>query len=209
MSRASSAVTGILAIMPGRTDSLREVLTGPVLEVASLLLGARLRHDGVTIRITEVEAYDGANDPGSHAHNGRTERNAVMFGPPGHLYVYFVYGMHHCANLVTGPTGESGAVLLRAGEVVGGIDVVRERRPGVRDRDLARGPARLCRALGIDLGDNGARVDLVAGEPPSGISTGPRVGLRHAADRPWRFWVSDDPTVSTYRPAARRRTTGR
>ena len=181
---------------------------GDPLEVAPRLLNAVLTHGGVSVRLTEVEAYAGADDPGSHAHRGPTDRNAVMFGAPGHLYVYFVYGMHYCANLVTGPAGEAGAVLLRAGEVVGGIEVARERRPESSERDLARGPARLCRALGIDLGDNGVLADLMPGEPPARISTGPRVGLRHAAERPWRFWVSDDPTVSTYRPAARRRPAG-
>jgi DNA-3-methyladenine glycosylase len=182
---------------------------GDPLEVAPRLLGAVLTHGGVSVRLTEVEAYAGPLDPGSHAHRGPTARNAVMFGPPGHLYVYFVYGMHFCANLVTGPEGDPGAVLLRAGEVVAGCDVARERRPGSTDRDLARGPARLCRALGIDLSHNGIRPDLVAGEPVVDLSTGPRVGLRHAADRPWRFWITDDPTVSTYRPAAPRRPAGR
>lgn len=182
---------------------------GDPLEVAPRLLNAVLTHGGVSVRLTEVEAYAGADDPGSHAHRGPTDRNAVMFGAPGHLYVYFVYGMHHCANLVTGPAEEAGAVLLRAGEVVGGIELARERRPGSSDRDLARGPARLCRALGIDLTDNGVRPDLVPGESPDRISTGPRVGLRLAAERPWRFWVSGDPTVSTYRPATPRRSAGR
>jgi DNA-3-methyladenine glycosylase len=168
-----------------------------------------LTHGGVALRITEVEAYAGPADPGSHAFRGRTPRNAVMFGPPGRLYVYFVYGMHFCANLVTGPEGDPGAVLLRAGEVVAGLDVARERRPASRDRDLARGPARLCRVLGIDLSHNGMRPELVAGEQVTALSTGPRVGLRLAADRPWRFWITDDPTVSTYRPAAPRRRTGR
>jgi DNA-3-methyladenine glycosylase len=116
--------------------------------------------------------------------------------------------MHFCANLVTGPEGDPGAVLLRAGEVVSGIDVARQRRPSSSDRDLARGPARLCRVLGIDLADNGIRPDLVAGEPVPDISTGPRVGLRLAAERPWRFWTTGDPTVSTYRPAAPRRAAG-
>jgi DNA-3-methyladenine glycosylase len=181
---------------------------GDPLEVAPRLLNAVLTRGGVSLRLTEVEAYAGHDDPGSHAHRGRTDRNAVMFGPPGHLYVYFVYGMHHCANIVTGPAGEAGAVLLRAGEVVSGIELARVRRPGASDRDLARGPARLCRALGIDLSDNGTRIDLVAGERPLQTSCGPRVGLRHAAERPWRFWVSGDPTVSTYRAAAVRRSTG-
>lgn len=174
---------------------------GPPLEVAPRLLGAVLRHGGVGIRITEVEAYDGAHDPGSHAYRGMTPRNAVMFGPPGRLYVYFTYGMHHCANLVTGPDGDPGAVLLRAGEVVEGVDLARARRPGSTDRDLARGPARLCKALGLTLADNGVTAELRAGARPSGIQTGPRVGLRHAADRPWRFWIAGDPTVSAYRPA--------
>lgn len=178
---------------------------GDPLEVAPRLLGSVLTVEGVSVRLTEVEAYAGPDDPGSHAFRGRTARNAVMFGPPGHLYVYFIYGMHHCANLVTGPDGSAGAVLLRAGEVVAGLDVARARRPGVRDRELARGPARLCRTLGIDLSDNGIRPELERGEKPVQISAGPRVGLRHAADRPWRFWVAGDPTVSTYRPAAPRR----
>lgn len=188
---------------------------GDPLEVAPRLLGAVLTHGGVSVRLTEVEAYAGADDPGSHAHRGRTDRNTPMFGAPGRLYVYFVYGMHHCANLVTGPVGEPGAVLLRAGEVIDGLDLARRRRPGSSDRDLARGPARLCTALAIDLDHNGVRPDLA---PPVGdadaplvqISTGPRVGLRHAADRPWRFWITGDPTVSSYRPAAPRpvRTSG-
>ena len=178
---------------------------GDPLEVAPRLLGAVLTHGGVAVRITEVEAYAGPDDPGSHAFRGRTPRNDVMFGPPGRLYVYFVYGMHHCANLVTGAEGEPGAVLLRAGEVVSGIDLARHRRAGSPDRELARGPARLCRALAIDLTHNGSEVDLLPGEQVVQISTGPRVGLRRAADRPWRFWVTSDPTVSTYRPAAPRR----
>ena len=189
-----------------------ERLTGDVLDVAPRLLGAVLRHTteggDVAVRITEVEAYDGTGDPGSHAANGRTNRNAVMFGPPGRLYVYFTYGMHHCCNVVVGPEGVASAVLLRAGEVVLGIETARLRRRGSSDRDLARGPARLCQALGIDLGHDG--VDLTAGTlslapsaaPASLVRTGPRVGLRKAADRPWRFWLDGDPTVSTYRPAA-------
>ena len=175
---------------------------GDPLEVAPRLLNAVLTHGGVSVRLTEVEAYAGADDPGSHAHRGRTDRNTVMFGDPGHLYVYFVYGMHHCANLVTGPSGEPGAVLLRAGEVVDGIELARERRLRARDRDLARGPARLCRALGIDLSANGVRADLAQGDPVVQLSSGPRVGLRHASERPWRFWISGDPTVSDYRPAS-------
>lgn len=176
---------------------------GHPLEVAPRLLGATISHAGVTIRLTEVEAYAGPQDPGSHAYKGRTRRNEVMFGPPGHLYVYFTYGMHHCCNLVTGAEGDPGAVLLRAGEVVEGLDLARERR-GSSDRDLARGPARLCQALALTLADNGVVAEIV---PPSQIQpheTGPRVGLRHAADRPWRFWIPGDPTVSRYVAAKRR-----
>ena len=191
----------------------RDELGVDVLDAAVRLLGCSVEADTpegtVAVRLVEVEAYRGADDPASHSFRGRTARNAVMFGPPGHLYVYFVYGMHYCANLVTGPEGDPGAVLLRAGEVVDGIDVARERRPSSSDRDLARGPARLCRVLGIDLSDNGTGPDLRPGEEPAQISTGPRVGLRLAADRPWRFWVTGDPTVSTYRPAAPRRSAGR
>lgn len=184
------------------------LLAGDVLDVAPRLLGARLSHDGVTVRLTEVEAYAGETDPGSHAFRGPTARNQVMFGPAGFLYAYLIYGMHVCANVVTGTPGTASAVLLRAGEVVDGHEVARARRPGVTDRDLARGPARLCRALGIGLEHGGA--DLAAGpivlepspKPLAEVSTGPRVGLRLAAEHPWRFWVPGDPTVSTYRPAA-------
>ena len=198
--------------MPG----LAEALTGPSLQVAPRLLGAVLTHhtdDGtVGVRLTEVEAYAGEQDPGSHAFRGRTRRNQVMFGPPGHVYVYFTYGMHHCMNVVCGTDGHASAVLLRAGEVVEGLELARVRRGSRRDRDLARGPARLCQALGITVSDNGASLsggpltlalpDLPA--PQSGVSTGPRVGLRLAAERPWRFWLTGEPTVSAYRPATTR-----
>ena len=192
------------------STDLLEVLGSPVLEAAPRLLGATFSHGGVTLRLTEVEAYDGANDPGSHAHRGPTPRNSVMFGPAGHLYVYFTYGMHHCCNVSCGPEGEASAVLLRAGEVVSGIDAARARRPGSTDRDLARGPGRLCKAMGIDRDDNGLdlRDYLVLGPPVEDIRSGPRVGLRLAHDRPWRFWVADDPTVSRYvaaKPKARDR----
>lgn len=188
---------------------LRATLAGPVLEVAPRLLGAVLRHGDVAVRLTEVEAYDGSNDPGSHAYRGRTARNATMFGPAGHLYCYFTYGMHVCCNVVCGPEGTASAVLVRAGEVVEGADLARRRRPGAPDRDLARGPARLCRALGIGLTHDGADLadggvlTLSLGEPVDDVSTGPRVGLRGAPDRPWRFWITGERTVSTYRPAKR------
>ena len=171
-----------------------------MLEVAPALLGSVLCKNDVAVRITEVEAYDGPDDPGSHAYRGPTHRNQVMFGPPGHLYVYLSYGMHHCCNVSCGPDGEASGVLLRAGEIVDGLDIARERRPGSTDRDLARGPGRLCKALGIDRDDNGLDLEesLRLGPPPEHVSTGPRVGLRLAADRPWRFWVTDHPSVSRY-----------
>jgi DNA-3-methyladenine glycosylase len=186
---------------------LRALLDGPVLDVAPRLLNAVLRKGSVAVRVTEVEAYDGPNDPGSHAFNGPTRRNEIMYGEPGHLYVYFTYGMHHCCNVVVGPQGTASAVLVRAGEIIDGLEIARSRRPTSSDRDLARGPARLCRALDIDLSDNaadlrsGALTLQLSGEPEPNLATGPRVGLRGAADRPWRFWIDGDPTVSTYRPA--------
>jgi DNA-3-methyladenine glycosylase len=194
--------------VPGSSE-LTALLGRPVLDVAPRLLGSVLRHRDLAVRITEVEAYDGPNDPGSHAYRGRTGRNAVMFGPPGRLYVYFTYGMHHCCNVVCGPEGTPSAVLLRAGEVVEGVDAARARRGGATDRDLARGPARLCQALGITRDQNGVELSsgpltLVTGDPVTDHRTGPRVGLRGAPERPWRFWIPGDPTVSTYRPATPR-----
>ena len=198
--------------MAGWADELAR----PALEVAPRLLGSVLNHDTaegrVSVRLTEVEAYAGADDAGSHAHRGRTARNGVMFGPAGHLYVYFTYGMHHCCNVVVGEEGVAAAVLLRAGEVVEGLDLARTRRGRSTDRDLARGPARLCQALGIDLSHNGADLSsppltLELGTPAAAaaVSTGPRVGLRLAADHPWRFWLTEERTVSTYRPAVVRK----
>jgi len=187
------------------------LLDRPALEVAPLLLGAVVRRGDVAVRLTEVEAYAGEDDPGSHARRGSTPRSEVMFGPSGRLYVYFTYGMHHCANVVCGPEGTASAVLLRAGEVVDGVEEARKRRGTKVDRELARGPARLCSALGIRLLDN--RNDLAEGpvtltlsDPVDAalVSTGPRVGLRLAADRPWRYWITGEPTVSPYRPAAPR-----
>lgn len=185
--------------------SLVELLHQRPEETAPRLLGATLSFGGVTVRLTEVEAY-AADDPGSHAFKGETNRNRVMFGPPGRLYVYFTYGMHHCANLVCHPRGEPGGILLRAGEVVAGIETARARRGSVRDVDLARGPARLASALGLDLTRNGTtdfEVELAPAEVWERIevASGPRVGLRLAPDRPWRFWITGDPTVSRYRPA--------
>lgn len=161
----------------------------------------------MAVRLTEVEAYRGEADPASHAARGRTPRNAVMYGPAGFLYVYFVYGMHWCANVVTGPEGVATAVLLRAGEVTEGLEVARLRRPGVSDRDLARGPARLAATLALTGDATGEPVDLTPGAvPPAGaIRQGPRVGVATAADVPWRFWLDGDPTVSPYRAWTKRR----
>ena len=195
----------------------RSFFDRPVLEVAPELLGCLVSHEGVTVRLTEVEAYDGQRDPGSHAFRGLTPRTRVMFGPPGGLYVYFSYGMHYCCNLVCGESGRASAVLLRAGEVVGGLELARERRSGIRDRDLARGPARLTQALAIGRDDNGR--DVVSDESPISVSSptdrtgrirqGPRVGVSGAGGDgtayPWRFWLEAEPTVSAYRPGTRRK----
>ena len=132
-------------------------------EVAPRLLGAVLRHGAVAVRLVEVEAYDGFADPASHAYRGRTARNAVMFGPPGHLYVYFSYGVHWAANVVCGPDGTASGVLLRAGEVIAGLEEARSRRGRSSDRDLARGPGRLTQALGLSAEHKGA--DLFGGGP--------------------------------------------
>ena len=178
---------------------------------ARTLLGWRLTANGVTVRLTEVEAYSGlGDDPASHAHRGRTNRNAVMFGPPGHLYVYQIYGMHFCANIVCSPAGEASAVLLRAAAVTEGVELARQRRPAARnDHDLAAGPAKLMQVLALDKGANGTSVVDGSGPatllppaepvPAERIVAGPRVGVTSAHDVPWRFWVTGDPTVSTYR----------
>ncbi|TFC99537.1 DNA-3-methyladenine glycosylase [Cryobacterium sandaracinum] len=185
------------------------ILARPAVEVAPQLLGALLDRAGVRLRITEVEAYLGQGlDPGSHAFRGQTRRNASMFGPSGHLYAYFSYGMHVCANIVCSPGGEASAVLLRAGEIVDGVAEARMRRPTSRsDRDLARGPARLTLALGIGLGDDGADLGeapftLTLPPEPVAFRSGPRTGVGGAgggAEYPWRFWIPGDASVSPYR----------
>ena len=211
----------------------RDFFARPSVAVAPDLLGCVLEHRTeaglVAVELTEVEAYAGKSDPASHAYRGKTQRNAVMFGPPGHAYVYFTYGMHFCVNMVClGEEGSASAVLLRAGAIIEGEDLARARRTRgagrVASRDLARGPARLCQALDIDLRLNGSdacapesplEVRAGAGNPvssgalpargddppgtPRKIATGPRVGVSSAADIPWRFWVDGDPTVSVYR----------
>ncbi|NGO09143.1 DNA-3-methyladenine glycosylase [Streptomyces sp. HC44] len=206
---------------PDRTPLPREFFDRPVLEVAPDLLGrvlVRTTPDGpIELRLTEVEAYDGPNDPGSHAYRGRTARNDVMFGPPGHVYVYFTYGMWHCMNLVCGPEGEASAVLLRAGEITEGIELARKRRLSARyDKELAKGPARLATALDVDRALDGtdlcapgtAPLTLLAGTPvqPDQVRNGPRTGVAgEGGVHPWRFWIADDPTVSPYRAHTPRR----
>jgi DNA-3-methyladenine glycosylase len=184
----------------------------PLLEVARDLLGRLLVHDApegrAAVRLVEVEAYDGSGmDPASHAYRGETRRNAVMFGPPGRLYVYFTYGMHHCVNVVCAPAGVAQAILLRAGEPVLGVDLMAARRPTSSRRDLARGPARLGQALGLGAWANGADLDagpvlLTEGWPVADAEvawTG-RVGVSAGAERPWRALVSSSRHVSPGRP---------
>ncbi len=210
----------------------RDFFDRPSTDVAPDLLGCLLWHDSpagrVSVRLVEVEAYQGPADPASHAFRGQTARNAVMFGEPGHAYVYFTYGMHFCVNLVCQPVGRAEAVLIRAGEVIEGAELAGQRRLGraadlasdlavagadgsrrVREVDLARGPGRLCQALGIDKALDGADAcgpDSRLGIGPSltaigrdQIRTGPRVGIRQAAERPWRYWLADDGHVSVFR----------
>lgn len=213
------AVPGIGGV-PARTWFARSPLS-----VAHDLLGGFLTVRGddgdVTVRITEVEAYGGADDPGSHAFRGRTARNAAMFAEPGRLYVYRHLGLHHCVNVVTEPAGQASAVLIRAGEVVEGVELAWERREhaGVVDspRQLARGPARLAVCLGLDLEANGADVTEPGGRVVlrrrdvttvlPAVVQGPRVGVSGAggdgATFPWRLWLTNEPTVSAYRPAYR------
>jgi DNA-3-methyladenine glycosylase len=197
--------------VPPRVRSLARLLGGPVEDAARGLLGCRLTANGVTLRLTEVEAYSGVGmDAASHAHRGRTARNAVMFGPAGYAYVYFTYGMHWCMNVVCGQSGTASAVLLRAGSIVDGVELARSRRLAARaDFELARGPARLCAALGIDgsaygtdLLDGSAPVSLRTPAAPvdaAAVRSGPRVGVTGAHDLPWRYWLDGEPSVSVYR----------
>jgi DNA-3-methyladenine glycosylase len=201
-------VTVTAALLP------REELAVDVPEAAVRLLGCTVVTETpegpVAVRLVEVEAYRGADDPASHSFRGRTPRNGVMFGPAGHLYVYFVYGMHFCVNVSAMDDGVAGAVLLRAGEVVSDLAVARARRPTARrDDDLARGPARLASLLGlgrehngVDVTDPASPVRMLAGPPvdPALVRSGPRVGVAAAHELPWRFWIDGSQAVSPYRP---------
>jgi DNA-3-methyladenine glycosylase len=221
-------VPGVYAVT-GTPDGLhaatRAELSGLPREVAPRLLGGVLETvvagERVAVRLTEVEAYHGRGtgdtpDPGSHARMGPTARNATMWGEPGHLYVYLSHGIHSCVNVVSGPPGIAGGILLRGGEVVAGAEAAYRRRPAARTaRDLARGPGRLGDALGlrhpvhdgIDAVGGGVRAGaearlLLRDAPLPGIATGPRVGVAGIAGTaafPWRFWIPGDPTVSPFR----------
>ncbi|MGD0083199.1 MAG: DNA-3-methyladenine glycosylase [Acidimicrobiales bacterium] len=189
--------------------SLRELLAGDPVVVAPLLLGKILSVGGTSGRIAEVEAYRGGEDPASHAFRGRSKRNATMFGPPGHLYVYFSYGMHYCCNVVCQPEGVAGAVLVRALAPLAGLEEMSRRRLRAKsERDLCSGPGKLCQALGIDHSFDG--LDLLSGSGPvrlsgdgsvraAAIGSGPRIGLAPGlatAGEPWRFFLVGDPNVS-------------
>lgn len=222
---SSSTSTAPVWAASGLRPATRADLAGLPLDVAPLLLGAHLvtvvAGERVVVRLTEVEAYHGLGtgavpDPGSHARMGPTARNATMWGEAGHLYVYLSHGIHSCVNVVCGPAGVGGGVLLRAGEIVEGRDAAARRRPAARtDRDLARGPGRLGDAVGLrhPLHDG---IDAITGaerhgavarlflrrEPVAGVATGPRVGVAGVAGTdvyPWRFWIAGDPTVSSFR----------
>ncbi|MCK6079457.1 DNA-3-methyladenine glycosylase [Microbacterium sp. EYE_5] len=211
--------------MTGLVPATREALAGLPAEVAPRLLGGVLRvevgGDVVAVRLTEVEAYHGRGtgpvpDPGSHARMGPTARNATMWGEPGHLYVYLSHGIHSCVNVVCGPDGVAGGILLRGAEVIEGQDAAHARRPAARlARDLARGPGRLGDAVGlrhpvhdgIDAVTGDERAGAIArlhlpASPLVGVEAGPRVGVAGVAGTdafPWRFWIAGDPTVSAFR----------
>ena len=194
--------------------SAEQLAVDPV-AAAHRLLGATLTGRGVRLTIVEVEAYGGVPDgpwpdAAAHSYRGLNGRNAVMFGPAGRLYTYRSHGIHVCANVSCGPDGTAAAVLLRGGAVESGIDVARYRRGELaRTVALARGPGNLCSALGITMADNG--IDLCDPDSPMTLRlgdtlaafSGPRVGVSHAADRPWRLWLQGRPEVSAYRRSPR------
>ncbi|HEY7847505.1 MAG TPA: DNA-3-methyladenine glycosylase [Candidatus Limnocylindria bacterium] len=177
----------------------------PALELAPDLLGMTLIHDApqgrIAGRLVEVEAYQGPEDMAAHSSRGRTPRNAVMFGAPGHLYVYLIYGLHLCANVVCGPGTKPEAVLLRAAEITTGHDLARRRRGDVPEHRLAAGPGNLGAAFGLERGMDGADllagpIHLARGIPPARIERSPRVGVDYAGEwaaRPMRFSIADDP----------------
>ena len=180
--------------------------------VAPELLNKVLVHGGRAGRVVEVEAYAGEEDPGSHGYRGPTPRTMTIFGPPGHLYVYFTYGMHWCANVVCGRDGTCSAVLIRALHPLAGLDEMRvaRGRAGRRVTDLCSGPAKTCQALGLDGAHDGADLSSTDGPhlldddtaPPADPGRSTRVGLTSGAEHPWRWYVDGDPHVSKGRPSA-------
>lgn len=213
-STASNADTcTIVTVTSTGRDTLRDV--EHPLDAARAILGGTLTVGTVRARIVEVEAYGGDvsgpwPDPASHSYRGRSPRNAVMFGEPGHLYVYRSYGMHFCVNVSYGPVGVAGGVLLRAAEIVDGNELVASRRPAIRrSADAARGPGNLGSAMGLTLDHNG--FDLFGADPgmclrlgeTAEYRSGPRVGIAVAADRPWRLWLDGSAAVSAYRRSPR------
>ncbi|QMU78490.1 DNA-3-methyladenine glycosylase [Streptacidiphilus sp. PB12-B1b] len=212
-------MTRVGELVPRAFLARRAHLVAP--ELLGLVLVRREPEGTIALRITEVEAYEGAIDPASHGYRGPTPRNATMFGPAGHLYVYWIYGMHHAANIVCGTVGESQAVLIRAGEVIEGQELALARRPTAKHpHELAKGPGRLALSLGFDRSLDGTDVcapdtpvSIHQGEPcpPDAVRSGPRTGVSQGHETPWRFWVADDRTVSDYRrhvPRKRRKPTG-
>ena len=187
----------------------------PALVAPELLNKILLRDDGRAARIVEVEAYAGSEDPAAHSFRGMTARNATMFGEPGHLYVYFTYGMHWGSNAVCGDVGQGMGVLLRAAEPLHGLDAMRQLRPAARrDRDLASGPGKLSQAFGItgaldgaDLvtADNGIAIVSDGTPPPRDPAVGPRIGISRAVEFPWRWHVPGSSHVSVRAPASGRR----
>jgi DNA-3-methyladenine glycosylase len=181
-------------------SGLGEALAGPVVDAARALLGRLLVSDvdglPTAVMLAEVEAYGGADDAASHAAGGPSSRNRSMFGPAGTLYVYRAYGIHWCANVVTGPAGEASAVLLRGGMPIVGLDVMEARRG--RADHLCDGPGRLAQALGVTGEHDGTSVlsgpVRIEGEPVAGVvAATPRIGVTRAAERPWRFVLMPDP----------------
>lgn len=201
----------LASVLAGLATVPREICRRDALEVAPDLLNKLLVSGERVGRVVEVEAYRGTDDPASHAYRGPTRRNATMWGPPGHLYVYFTYGMHWCANVVCGEEGVAHAVLIRALAPVAGIEAMRAARlrasrlRPLRNRDLMSGPAKACAALGIcgehdgadlESGDRGIRLVTDGMPPPARLGNGPRIGVSVATDSPWRWWVQNDPNLS-------------
>lgn len=189
-------------VHPPRPDDL--ALTAP--QLAPRLLGARIVAGDVTLELTEVEAYGGVDDPAAHAFGGPRPANRHLFGPPGTLYCYLSHGIHICANITCGPTGQ--AVLFRAGRIISGAGIVAARRAGRPPDRWASGPGNLGQALGWTLSDSGTvfgspGLTLLLPDQPRPAAHGPRVGVSVAYQRPWRFWIPGDPTVSAYRRSPR------